>query len=45
MKGVCIFDEMGFESFLKGHFPEYVFFVLGGLGALIGRPFFQDFGT
>ena len=42
---VHFFDKMGFESFLKGHFPEDAFFVLGCLGALIGRPFFQDFGN
>ena len=45
LQKVHFFDKMGFESFLKGHFPEDAFFVLGCLGALIGRPFFQDFGN
>ena len=39
MKGVRFFDEMAFQSFWKGHFPEDAFFVLGCLGALIGSPF------
>ena len=36
---MCFFDEMAFESFYNGHFPEVAFVVLGCLGALIGRPF------